>query len=378
MEEAELEKQRNMVTRSSIKRKPFANLTNIVRKPYPISPFSQSKRPGSSTASDSSIGSTQNPNHENHPLISSPDQPLLSTPPTLTPARLVGDEISYTQRRSTRKTLLKVKADVPFYQTSSQETRSKTKELSVPLCSSTLGNRNQSSIQKTTYDGNKTFMAPNCFSVEKIKDKQKAIDVSSSAHHMKNTKNIMDTPLFHSTMKIKDKGKENAVQSSYPHLENTNINLSHSSMKRKDKGKSIAVPFNYPPMKTKMMEVLAPSSGVNIKEKGERVTGSSTHFDHSQKDERNVVVTPLYHRTLKKNKESSCPPLLRTAINRNQGDESEDTFQSKLQTEPPPNKKKRCSSKESGEEYVLPQEFVEQQRAYFKEIDDFELEVEEV
>lgn len=88
MEEAELEKQRNMVTRSSIKRKPFANLTNIVRKPYPISPFSQSKRPGSSTASDSSIGSTQNPNHENHPLISSPDQPLLSTSPTLTPGTL--------------------------------------------------------------------------------------------------------------------------------------------------------------------------------------------------------------------------------------------------------------------------------------------------
>ena len=39
---------------------------------------------------------------------------------------------------------------------------------------------------------------------------------------------------------------------------------------------------------------------------------------------------------------------------------------------------KRYTSKESDEEYVLPKEFVDQQRAYFKEIDDFELEVEEV
>ncbi|KAL4574979.1 hypothetical protein LXL04_021819 [Taraxacum kok-saghyz] len=368
MEEAELQKQRNMVTRSSIQRKPFANLTNIVRKPYLISPFSQSKLAGSSTASDSSIGSTQNPIHENHPLICSPNQPLPSTPPSLTPARLlqiqlritnpffwncieltlrsaflahmIGNEIAYTQRKSTRKNLSKVKDNVSFNQTP------------LPLCSSRM---------------------------EEIKEKQKPICMSISTHSTKNTKNTMDTSLPHSTTKIKDKRKESAVQSSYSHLENTNINVPHSSMKKNDKGKSIAVPLNHPPpsTKTKMAEIIPPSSGVIIKDKGKTVMNSS-NVDRSQKNEGNVVVTPIYHRTLKKDKRSSCPPLLRTSINRNQDVGEEDTFQLMLKTEPPPNKKKRYTSKESDEEYVLPKEFVDQQRAYFKEIDDFELEVEEV
>ncbi|KAI3517490.1 hypothetical protein L1887_16705 [Cichorium endivia] len=337
-----------MVTRSSIKRKPFANITNVVRKPYPISPFSQSKRPGSSTASDSSIGSTQNPIHENHPLSSPLDQPLPSTPPSLTPAHLVGDEMAYTRRRSSGKTLSKVNTEVPFNQTSTQETRNNRKEGSVSLCSSTMekvkhtGKGNQSSLQ---HDKNDTFLAPRCSLMQKIKDKR-------------NTKNTMDTPLPHSTLKLTEKGKENAFQSSYPYSGNTNIHLPHSVMKKKDKGKSIA------------ME--------NEKTKSETVMRSS-RVDLPQKDEGKGVFTPVYHRTLKKDKVSSCPPLLKTAINRNQDDGAKDTFQSKLQTEPPPNKKtKRCSSKESVEEYVLPQDFVDQQRAYFKEIDDFELEVEEV
>ena len=39
---------------------------------------------------------------------------------------------------------------------------------------------------------------------------------------------------------------------------------------------------------------------------------------------------------------------------------------------------KKCSSKGSPREYVVPHEFIRQQRAYYKEIDEYELEVEEV
>ena len=39
---------------------------------------------------------------------------------------------------------------------------------------------------------------------------------------------------------------------------------------------------------------------------------------------------------------------------------------------------KKCSSKGSPREYVVPHEFIRQQIAYYKEIDEYELEVEEV
>ncbi|KAI3735038.1 hypothetical protein L6452_14525 [Arctium lappa] len=361
MEEAELEKQGRMVTKSSIKRKPFANLTNVVRKHHHTSSFSKPKTPGSSTASDSSIGTTQSGIHV-----------VPSTPQRLTPElhfldHLVGDEnhLAYARRWSAQKTRSNVKAAV-------QETRSN-------------GQGNQSCLDKTTNDGKEKSAVLQCSSMEKIKDKRKATDVPFSAHRMKNAKTNTDAVIPHSTVKIKDKGKENVVQSSYSSMQNTNINMSFIMpplMKRKDKGKAIAEPLDYPPMKkvkNNMVEMRVPLSGVKIKDRGETVTGSS-HVDLAQKDEGKAVSTPINYRTLeKKDKGRSCPPLLRTSGNRNEADEAEDILQSNPQTDPPLNKKtKRCSSTKGVKEYALPQDFVEQQRAYFKEIDEFELEVEEV
>lgn len=39
--------------------------------------------------------------------------------------------------------------------------------------------------------------------------------------------------------------------------------------------------------------------------------------------------------------------------------------------------KRSHSSKKSSKKFVLPQDFIDQQRAYFKEIDEYELQVEE-
>ncbi|PWA62901.1 hypothetical protein CTI12_AA358680 [Artemisia annua] len=461
MDQAEQQPQRRrMVNKSSsiTARKPLANLTNIVRQANKATPV----------ASDSSIGSTQNP------II-----------PKLTRDQSVGDEnrIEYTGKQITKNTRSKTKAAVPLRQTSLQQTTNNGKERSVPVCSSTLekskdqakvnqsclgktkndGNKvsvpvcsstlektkdsvkvNQSSLGKTKNDGNKISVAPDYPSMETIKNKRKAIDVPSSTHQMKNANNKTDTHILRSAVNINDKGKENPQSSS----RNSNINMGimsdsvmmrkdkgkaiaepldarflkslntssnmmearvplkgvvirergesdvpHSAvnikdkgkdaitdslMKRKDKGKAIAEPVDHSYMKklkNHMMDFRVPLKGVIIRDREELVSGSSVEFE--PKDKGKMVGTPINYITLeKKDKLHSCPPPLRTPSNRTEADGPEGIIQCMPQTEPPPNKKKRrCSAKE---EYTLPQEYVEQQRAYFKEIDDYELEVEEV
>ncbi|KAF5795054.1 hypothetical protein HanRHA438_Chr08g0346641 [Helianthus annuus] len=382
MDKAEPPKHTTMVTKSSIKRKPLANLTNIVRNPN----HTFQSKPVSSTASDSSIGSTQN-----HPI----------KPPTLTTDHLVGDENQTTQARtrSSQNTKSKTPAAVPFYQTSSLGRKTNVKEGSVSICSSTMnkikdqGKINQSRLVKTINDGKKISAAPHNSSMEKNKDNRKSTDVSLSVHLMKNTNN--------STDKDKDKGKDNRKSSGVPLsgqlIKNTNnsmvkdkgkensnsgLMMSDSLMKRKDKGKAIAEPLDYPSrkkLKYDMMGFGGPLKGVVIKEREGTVTGSGS-VNIGQKDKGKGVSTSIsYYALEKKDQQSSCPPILRTTSKRSGVDETDDVLHSKLQTEPPPNKKKkRCSTKEIDEAYALPKEFVEQQRAYFKEIDDFELEVEEV
>ncbi|GJT10828.1 hypothetical protein Tco_0857870 [Tanacetum coccineum] len=480
MDQAEQPQRRRMVNKSSsiTTRKPLANLTNFVRN------TSQPNK-ASSAASDSSIGSTQNP--------------ICFNPPKLTRDQSVGDEnrIEYNRRQITRNTRSKTQVAVPLRQTSLQQTTNNGKERSVPVCSSTFekskdqakvnqsclsktkndGNKvsvpvcsstlektkdqvkvNQSSLGKKKNDGNKISVAPDYPSMETIKNKRKAIDVPSSAHQMKNANNKTDTQILRSAVNINDKGKENNPQSS---SRNSNINMGKmpdSVMTRKDKGKAIAEPLDARFLKnlntfSNMMEARVPLKGVVIRERGESgvphsavnvdkgkdaitdslmkrkdkgkaiaepldhsfmkklknhmmdfrvplkgvITGDreeavsgSSRVEFAPRDKGKVVGTPINHITLeKKDKLRSCPPPLRTPSNRTEDDGSEGIIQCMPQTEPPPNKKssasiicidvvsewKRCSAKE---EYTLPQEYVEQQRAYFKEIDDYELEVEEV
>ncbi|GKE18777.1 hypothetical protein Tco_1426354, partial [Tanacetum coccineum] len=55
---------------------------------------------------------------------------------------------------------------------------------------------------------------------------------------------------------------------------------------------------------------------------------------------------------------------------------AEKELQSKSSTDTLPNtKNKKCSLKGSSREYVVPHEFIRQQRAYYKEIDEYEPEV---
>ncbi|KAL8218064.1 hypothetical protein R6Q57_021437 [Mikania cordata] len=390
MDEAEPDIQRIMVTKSSIKRKPLADLTNIVRKSNNTSSFSQSKKHGSSAASDSSIGSTTNPINLHRPVIVPPDQLLPSKTRRFKPDHLVGEvnQTRQSQRHNPQNTRCITRAVVSL--TSFQEGRNNGKEGSVSICSSTLdkikdlGKVNQSCLDKMITDGKKISSDP-CYPLtDKIKDTRKLFEAPLSVHH--NANNSTNTHISHSTEMFKDKRNGNVVQSGHSHTQNANSDIiiakPDSLAKRKDKGKAIADPLDYPSgkkFKNTMTEFGDPLKGVTIKEIEDMLTGSSI-VNLAPKDKGKRVSTPInYHTMEKKDQQSSCPPILRTISNRNFADETEIVLQSKLQTEPPPNKKKkRCLGKEVNEKYTLPQDFVEQQRAYFKEIDDFELQVEEV
>ncbi|XP_076897950.1 uncharacterized protein LOC143551390 [Bidens hawaiensis] len=266
------------------------------------------------------------------------DQHVPSKFQRLTPDCWAGEE-NQTVQAQKHRTPSTTKVAVPVHQTSFQEKRNNVKQGSVSFCSSVFDKiKDQGWINES--------------STEKINDKRKTADVPLRL--VKNTNTSTD----------RDKGKENVVQS------NTGLTMADDLMKRKAKGKAIAESPDYPfkkKLKNYMMDFNGPLKGVVIKERDGTVTGS------------NSVSTPIkYHTLEKKNQQISCPPILRTMNNRNDAD-VEEVFPCKGQTERPPNKKKRrCSAKDVEVEYKLPKEFVEEQRAYFKEIDDFELEVEEV
>ncbi|KAL6977532.1 hypothetical protein U1Q18_026331 [Sarracenia purpurea var. burkii] len=116
--------------------------------------------------------------------------------------------------------------------------------------------------------------------------------------------------------------------------------------KIKDKGKAVAVPFTCPPIKK-----------ANNNGKAVSLPISYPSLVNA-KNKRKAIAVPF-----------TCPPTARTRKIRNQHNEAGDMGLSKSHTVPPPkNKKKRCHSKDT-----LPPEFIEQQRAYFKEVDEFEL-----
>ncbi|XP_076908985.1 uncharacterized protein LOC143566087 [Bidens hawaiensis] len=269
------------------------------------------------------------------------DQHVPSKSQRLKPDCLAGEENPAVQgqKHRTQNTRSTTKVAFPVHQTSFQEKRNDVKQGSVSLCSSLFDKlKDQGTINQS--------------STEKINDKRKTADAPLSG--MKNTNASTD----------RDKGKENAVQS------NTGLTMADDLMKRKANGKAIAELPDYPSrkkLKNYMMDFNGPLKGVVIKERDGTVTGS------------NSISTPIKYLTLeKKDQQISCPPILRTLNNSRNDADVEVVLESKQQTEPPNKKKRRCSAKDVEVGYKLPKEFVEEQRAYFKEIDDFELQVEEV
>lgn len=209
-----------------------------------------------------------------------------------------------------------------------------------------------------------------------MKDEERVIPVhmnTTPSYKAKNKRAVVATPieLIHSVKeganekdiavplistcveKVKDKGNTTVGSGSCTPAE-----------KSKDKGKSIAVPFS--PTAEKAMSVAAPKSHLNEQAKDEEMsTAMLSNHPISKKIRRNVRAAI-----------SSCPPLTRSI--RDKRNEVDHVKQSKAWSEPHPKKKKtRYSAQQAVSDYSLTQE-LEKQKAYFQEIDAFELPVEEV
>lgn len=147
--------------------------------------------------------------------------------------------------------------------------------------------------------------------------------------------------------------------------------------KSKDKGKAAVVPFtSYLVEKTRdeRKEIATPHSLFPLRKTKDNLKAVSMPINFpslvNTKNKRKKIDAPL-----------SCPPLPRTKKIWNEFNQAGDIGISKSCTVPHPKcKKKRCRlmPEQDVSKHNLPQEFIEQQRAYFKEVDDFELPEEEI
>ncbi|CAA2991744.1 Hypothetical predicted protein [Olea europaea subsp. europaea] len=229
-----------------------------------------------------------------------------------------------------------------------------------------------SSLEKTKERG-KTIPNPSSSSFEKTKDKGKAV-VNSSGCAIEKTKELILNPYSSSYEKRKERGVAIHSPSSSSldktkEIGKTIANLSSPSVEKTNaKGKTVLNPFGSSLQTTKKRGklILVPSSVENVKDKGASATVPVNHTSRRRKSGKRMIDIGA----------SSCPPLMKTKNGFNEsGDVKPSNSWTGLQ---PKHKKKRCMQQKDANDCCLPKDFIEQQRAYFEEIDNFELPVEEV
>ncbi|KAK1377899.1 hypothetical protein POM88_024643 [Heracleum sosnowskyi] len=241
-------------------------------------------------------------------------------------------------------------------------------------------------VEKTK-DRGTTTIAPQA---EKTKDRGK----TTIATHLENTKSRGKAIIASHVEKTKGKGKATIA----PHVDKT-----------KDKGKAIDVAFevftgqktrdkskgeagyvsNHAVLKIQSKgEGIALSPGnvslVSVKDKGKRSDATPGLPSLAKTKDKGKVVAPENFQTARKRQEKgqgvpfsfSCPPLPKSRRIGNGLNESGDNGPSEFHTDPHMmhKKKRRCLPRDQDTpEYNLPADFIEKQRAYFKEVDEFEL-----
>ncbi|XP_057804683.1 uncharacterized protein LOC131020058 [Salvia miltiorrhiza] len=214
------------------------------------------------------------------------------------------------------------------YSHSSGKTEKRKASLNSPDCA--LGKKSETG---------KDIADTSCFSLEKINDKNKGIlkRTRSSIVQINETKEEYLSPSTSLVGGAKDRPKFVNITNILPD-------------KRKGKGKVILEPSN----------IREPSEAVSV------ISRPSRKMKTSEKEKKNNVVGV-----------SSCPPITRTKKLQNDLDEAGDVKYLNSWTDPQENvRKKRCSRTEKTSE--LPEEFIREQKAYYDDIDNFELPVEEV
>ncbi|CAL5404708.1 unnamed protein product [Camellia sinensis] len=185
--------------------------------------------------------------------------------------------------------------------------------------------------------------------------------------------------------KTKDRGTPVALPYTFSPLQKTKGNVNADTVpltypvlkKSKDKGKAAVVPFTsylVENMRDGRKEIATPHSLFPLRKTKDNGKAVSMPINfpslENTKNKRKKIDAPF-----------SCPPLPRTKKIRNEFNQAGDIGISKSCTVPHPKcKKKRCRlmPEQDVSKHNLPQEFIEQQRAYFKEVDEFELPEEEI
>ncbi|KAM7499428.1 hypothetical protein LguiA_023842 [Lonicera macranthoides] len=321
----------------SVKRKPLSDRTNIIptstilklSSPPNSIPKPSSKPCKQSTNSSKSHSSVGSSNHYNNSSTTENDPKNSTRVPQIQPSTPLTKPLPHSESPNSGNGNGEISEPLVRYKRrqTAEKSRSRGEPVAIPFASLLEKPNND----KRKLDSVVLSWAP----VEKTKDKGKAIAVP------------LDIPAI---MKTKDKGKAIDVPFSVPAFGKT-----------KDKGKAVDLPLNFPPR--------------------EKISnGKAVDKNFSSHSKARSVAMPVEHPTLEKRNDRSAAfsssPLPRTRSIWNEPDEAGDIGLPKFQTDPHLKDKKKRRTKDDSK-YDLPRDFVEQQRAYFKEIDEFELPVEE-
>ncbi|KAM7504526.1 hypothetical protein LguiB_003430 [Lonicera macranthoides] len=340
----------------SVKRKPLSDRTNIIPTSTILklsSPLNSIPKPSSkpckqstnSSKSHSSVGSS---NHYNNSSTTENDPKNSTRVPQIQPSTPLTKPLPHSESPNSGNGNGEIIEPLVRYKRrqTAEKSRSKGEPVAIPFASLLEKPNND----KRKLDSVVLSWAP----VEKTKDKGKSIAVPSNIPNVGITKDkgkAIAVPLdIPAIMKTKDKGKAIAVPFSVPAFGKT-----------KDKGKAVDLPLNFPPR--------------------EKISnGKAVDKNFSSHSKARSVAMPVEPSTLEKRNDRSAAfsnsPLPRTRSIWNEPDEAGDIGLPKFQTDPHLKDKKKRRTKDDSK-YDLPRDFVEQQRAYFKEIDEFELPVEE-
>ncbi|XP_019200194.1 PREDICTED: uncharacterized protein LOC109193823 [Ipomoea nil] len=290
---------------------------------------------------------------------------------------------AYGQRATTRKSNRETKATVlPCSSTLLENKKGKGEVVAKPVtCLPPRSNKEKGKV---------TSKPLNCPHPENKKDESEQVDKLArsllSDGNKGKGKGIVETVSLLPAKNKKDRGKEsfeslsssppknnkdtgNVISSISSSCENKNKgddNVEHihqlSTEKKKNKGKESFESLSSPPLKSKDRGNIIVNIGSSCeKTMGKEISDVSLKSPPPQKIRGKRKADTFVF---------SCPPLPKTRNSRNKCNEVGDVELPGSRTVP---NKKQTKKRRSEDQYRLPEEFVEEKRAYFKEIDDFEL-----
>ncbi|KAL3650327.1 hypothetical protein CASFOL_006730 [Castilleja foliolosa] len=230
---------------------------------------------------------------------------------------------------------------------------------------------NQTHItEKSTKEKGKAVMVASPSSIERRKIKGKAIFSLSPTEKLKENQNeIHNQGILLGREKQNSKAYRNILSGLVEIEKESNKGTlgSYSRLYGKtEKGKDI-VNQSLEKTKDKGKAIMQPSDVVEVtKPKGSSAAMSTRSPTPMRKSGKRKIDAGAF----------SCPPMIRSKSSQIDLDEAGDIKSPKSWTDTKPKLKKKMSRIEDIKE--LPREFVEQQKAYYKEVDDFELPEEEI